>query len=171
MLVSFERTADRIAVWVVNDSPAPVSGSLALRRARLDGQVLGELSCAVDVAPGEARRCLDATNLGPIRLRDEFLLADLDGNQATYTLIGERYLHLPQATLAVQSAGGAVHVSTDVYARQVALEVPGIIGAVFEDNFFDLAPGQSRTIQVIHPAGGARVRVGAVNAQHVQVSL
>jgi beta-mannosidase len=171
VLVSFERAADRIAVWVVNDSPDPVAGSLTLRRARFDGRVLGELSCAVAVAPGQARRCLDATDLGPIRLRDEFLLADLDGNQATLILIGERYLHLPLATLAAQATEGAVRVSTDVYARQVALEVPGVVGAVFEDNYFDLTPGQSRTIRVIDPAGGARVCVQAVNAQRVGVTL
>jgi beta-mannosidase len=171
VLVSFERTADSISVWVVNDSPAPVAGPLTLRRMRFDGRVLGELSCLVEIEPGEARRCLDATDLGPIRLREEFLWAELDGNQATYTLIGERYLHLPQATLAVRCAGDLLHLSTDVYARQVALEVPSAVGAVFEDNFFDLAPGQSRTIQVIESAGGDRLCVRALNAQSVQVAI
>jgi hypothetical protein len=164
VLVCFERTADRISVWVINDSPHPVDENLTLRRARFDGSVLGELSCAVALAPGAAQRFLDSTELGPTKLRDEFLWARLGDQEATLLLIGERYLHLPPATLATRWTDAGIEIATDVYARQVTLAMPGKTGAVFEDNFFDLAPGQTRTVKVIHAAGSIRLRVGAVNA-------
>ena len=171
VLVCFERTADRIAVWVVNDSPEAVSGTLTLQHLRLDGKALGKLACDVEVAAGESRRCLDATDLGPINLRGEFLKAALGRRTATLLLTGERYLHLPKATLSARWADGKIELATDAFARQVTLEAPGVTGAVFEDNFFDLPPGAKRTVEVIDAAGGRQVRVGAVNAEPVVVKL
>ena len=71
LLVCFERTPDSIAVWVVNDTSVSVAGRLHLRHRRFDGAQLGELSAEIALAPGEARRCLDATPLGVINLRKE----------------------------------------------------------------------------------------------------
>jgi beta-mannosidase len=169
VLVCFERTADRIAVWVVNDSVTSVAGCLTLRRMRFDGAVLGELTCNTMLEQGTSRRCLDATDLGPIKLRDEFLWAEFNGQVTTLLLIGERYLHLPRATLSVQWIDDQIEIATDVYARQVVLEVPGITGAVFEDNFFDLSPGQGCVVRSIDMAGGDRMRVYALNAEVVEL--
>ncbi|MBN1584179.1 MAG: hypothetical protein JXA89_25950 [Anaerolineae bacterium] len=171
VLICFERAADRIAVWVVNDSPERTAGTLILRRMRFDGTVLGESSCAVELDPGLSRRCLDATSLGPVKLRDEFLSAFLGEQQATLLLAGERYLHLPQATLRAKHTKTGIEITGDMFVRQVTLTVPGTTGAVFEDNFFDLTPGQSRTIAVIDPAGGGQVHIWAVNAGPVQIDL
>ena len=172
VLVCFERTADRIAAWVVNDSPVPVSGTLRVRRMRFDGTVLGEVSGEIAaLRPGGARRCVDTTDLGPIKLRDEFLWAGLNDIETTLLLTGERYLHLPAATLNAHAVEGRIEVSTDVYARQVTLEVPGATGAVFEDNFFDVTPRQTRIVSVIERAGGQQVRVSALNAAPVHVDL
>jgi hypothetical protein len=171
VLICFERTADRIGVWVVNDSPEPVSGSLYLRRMRFDGTLLGELSCPVELQPAASQRCLDATDLGPIKLRNEFLAATLGKQVATLLLIGERYLHLPQATLHVRHGRNGLKVTSDAFARQVTLTMPGVMGAVFEDNFFDLSPHSSKTIAIVDPAGGSQVQIEAVNAQPVQVDL
>ena len=47
----------------------------------------------------------------------------------------------------------------------------GVTGAVIEDNFFDMVPGQKRTITVINPAGGRIVTVGALNAEPVRLRM
>lgn len=109
-------------------------------------------------------------------LYDEFLHATFAGQQATHLLKGERYLRLPRAELRAQAAGGAIELSTDVFARQIAFEVEAAIGFVFEDNYFDMAPGETRTITVVHPVGahavdGWQVRVGAVNADPIRIAL
>ena len=171
VLVSFEPTADRIAVWVVNDSPDPVAGTLAVSRRPFSGAARGRLEAEVSVKPGEAKRCLVATDLGPVNLRGEFLHATFAGKEATYLLIGERYLHLGRAKLAVRATDKGIEISTDTFARQVALQMQGATGAVFEDNFFDLPPGGKRTVAIVNPAGGRALVVRALNAEPVRLDM
>ena len=66
---------------------------------------------------------------------------------------------------------GGIEISTDAFARQVTLEFPTVCGAVFEDNFFDLSPGQTRAISVLNAGGGRQLTVRAINADPVAVSL
>jgi beta-mannosidase len=174
VLVAFERTADAITTWVVNDGPDPVVGTLTLRRARFDGEVKGELTAEVSLGPGEAQRCLEAAPFGPINLRREFLWATLampdEVLEASYLLIGERYLHLPEAHLSAHLTAGGLAVATDVFARQVTLTMVGVTGAVFEDNVFDMVPGETRRIGVVRDAGGADLRIDAVNAASIDLA-
>ncbi|HUS73118.1 MAG TPA: glycoside hydrolase family 2 protein [Sedimentisphaerales bacterium] len=171
VLISFERTRDTIAVWVVNDSPEPVSGKLEVHRLRFDGKSRGQLQAQVEIGPGQAKRCLVTTDLGPIYLRNEFLHATFGAGDATYLLTGERYLHLPKAKLTVRTVGDKIEITTNVFARTVTLEMEGVTGAVFEDNFFDMVPGQKRTITVVNPAGGRALTIRALNAAPVQLKL
>jgi hypothetical protein len=155
----------------VNDSPDPVAGQLVVRRQRFDGTLLGELETRVEVTSGQAKRCLDTAEFGPISLRNEFLHASFASIDSTYLLIGERYLHLPKARLTVQCIESTIQISTDNFARQVTLQMEGLTGAVFEDNFFDMVPGQTRSLAAIEPAGGSQVNVRALNAEQIQVYL
>ncbi len=93
------------------------------------------------------------------------------GKQATYLLTSERYLHLPQAKLAVEIAGEGIELSTDKFVRDVRLQVDGVTGAVFEDNYFDMSPGQKRIIRITDAAGGKRITVGALNADPVHLEI
>ena len=171
VLVSFERTQDRIAVWVVNDSSEPVSGNLRVKLLQFNGDLRGQLETYVTVDPGQAKRCLVTTDLGSVYLRKEFLHAALGERDSTYLLIGERYLHLPNAKLTASAIGDKIEISTDVFARMVCLEMQGVTGVVFEDNFFDMVPGQKRTVSVINPAPGQTVTVAALNAKPVRVEI
>ncbi|MHC4070547.1 MAG: beta-mannosidase [Planctomycetota bacterium] len=171
ILISFERTQDRIALWVVNDSPEPVSGALRVNRTQFNGGSRGQLETPVAVAPGQAKRCLVTTDLGPVYLRKEFLHATLGDRDATYLLTGERYLHLPNAKLTACVVNDKIEIYTDVFARTVSLEMDGVTGAVFEDNFFDMTPEQRRTITVVDPANGRSVAISALNAEPVRVRI
>jgi hypothetical protein len=53
-------------------------------------------------------------------------------------------------------------VQTDVFARQVTFEAEG---ALFEDNYFDMAPGQTRTIKILTAPAGGPIVVGAINVK------
>lgn len=171
VLVSFERTPDRIFAWVTNDSMEPVSGTLVVRRERFDGTERGQLKADVQLAPGEAKRCLDLTEFGPVSLRTEFLRASFAGRDVTQLLTGERYLHLPDAKLTARRNGDRIEIATDAFARQVKLEFEEVSGAVFEDNFFDLPAGGSRNVRILNSAGGKRLRVVALNAAEVWLNL
>ena len=204
VLVSFERTADSIHVWVVNDSTAPAGGELILERRRLGGELKGALKTSVQIAPGESRRCLDATPLGPISLRHEYLLARLgeveslpkvfslswrrspiQGEQktpgiwkpllataieSTLLLIGERYLHLPEAHLSVRAADGGLEIATDAFARQVHIRPCCESEGLFEDNYFDLPAGEARKVRILDAGGASRFVVCARNAPAVEIA-
>jgi beta-mannosidase len=171
ILISFERTRDTIAVWVVNDSPEPVSGKLQVHCLRFDGKSRGQLEMQVELDPGQAKRCLLTTDLGPIYLRNEFLHATFGERGATFLLIGERYLHLPNARLTARALGSKIEITTNVFARTVTLEANGVTGAVFEGNFFDMIPGQKRTIEIINPAGARTVTISALNAKPIKLDI
>ena len=169
VLVSFEKSQDRICVWVVNDSPQPVKGTLVVERLGFDGKSRGKLQAVVAMEPSQSKRCLDLTELGEISLRSEFLRATFAGREATCLLIGERYLHLPQAHLTVRTQNGRVEIASGALARQVELRFDDATAVSFEDNYFDLAPGQKRTIAVAGPASGRRLEVRALNADPVSI--
>ena len=170
VLVSFEQTADRIHVWVVNDSPKPVSGTLTLRKMDFRGETLNEMSVPVTLNPGESRRCLDETPMRSVVLRRQFLTAEFNGHKAIHLVEAERYLHLPDAKLKVRKVAGGIEITSDVFARQVAIEAAGVAGAVFSDNHFDMLPGETRVVKVLEAAGAESLRVQAVNAGAVSVA-
>lgn len=171
VLLSFEQTADRIAVWVTNDSPNPVSGLLTLYKMDFKGNIKGDLSRFVHVNAGESERALDATPLRTIRKNEEMLVVKLNDQKACHLLNAERYLHLPQATLDVKVMDDEIEIGTDVFARQVSLVLPGVTGAVFEDNFFDMIPAQKRRIRIHHNPGADSLSVSAINADTVTMAL
>ena len=169
VLVSFERTPDWIAVWVTNDSPERVSGRLTVRHRKFDGTAMGEMSAEASLEPAESRRVLTLTGLGILSLRDEFLQAAFSGREATLLLAPERYLHLPPANLRARMTAGGIEVTAGALARQVVLGIEGAVGPAFEDNYFDLPPGGTRTVRILNRGGGKRVSVGALNADTIWV--
>jgi len=171
ILVTFEQTRDEIFVWVVNDSPEPVVGTLTVQRRTFDGKTRGRMEAKVELRPGEAKRCLSTTDFGPVVMRKEFLQAGFAGREVTQLLIGERYLHLPRAELKVRQVGGKIEIATKNFARQVTLEMDGVTGAVFEDNFFDMPPGQERTLEILNAAGGRELIVRALNDEPIRLKI
>lgn len=171
VLVTFEQTPDRVFVWVVNDSTESVSGTLSLKKMDFSGTVLAETSTEVTLEPGESRRCLDETPLRSVVLRSQYLAAEFQGRTVPHLFEGERYLELPEPKLTVRTSRDGIEVSTDVFARQVTIEAPGVAGALFEDNYFDLLPGEKRSIRILDAAGASSVRIRAVNSNIVETGL
>jgi beta-mannosidase len=171
VLLSFERSQDEMFVWVINDSLQPVCGQLSVQKVNFDGAVKGELCADVNVAPGEAVRCLDTLPFGRIYLRHEFLLARLGDLRATHCVAAERHLELPAARVTMAAEAGRLYLHTDVFARQVQLEADGVCGAAFEDNNFDMAPGEARDIAIVESAGAASITMRCVNAPAVTVTV
>ena len=165
-LLTFERTPDDLNVWVINDSTMAIAGELVVQRLSLDGSIRGEIRAAVRVGPAQSARCIDTVPLGPISLRHECLRAQLGPLSATYLLVGERYLDLPEAQLSVQRDGRSLRISTDVFARQVTLDTDEY-GYLFEDNHFDLAPGETREVAILFPdvADASSVHVSCLNGK------
>ncbi|MFF3066536.1 glycoside hydrolase family 2 protein [Oerskovia sp. NPDC057915] len=91
-----------LAVVVVNDSPAPWSGTLVQQRVRYDGTVLAEVSTAVGLAPRETRTLLlpdDVATVG--RGADELVVATLGDERGLWFFAEPRDSALTEGGLDV----------------------------------------------------------------------
>jgi hypothetical protein len=78
---------------------------------------------------------------------------------------------LLEVTLKARMSGGTIAMSTDVFARGVRLQVDGVTGAVFEDNYLGMSAGRQRVVRIINTAGGRRATVRALNAEPVHLEI
>ena len=144
---------------LVNDRRTAVSGTLKIETMTLDGRIVYEQTQKVGIPKN------DAIDVKTWRVEDI-----LGGEQPcdvifyiTYTTGGKTYsniayplrqkdMHYRPARIAVTSlrpvAGGfSLSLKSDIFARAVFLKTKGIRD-FFSDNYFDLLPGEERTLTV-----------------------
>ncbi|WP_059042383.1 beta-mannosidase [Paenibacillus rubinfantis] len=182
VLLSLEHEpGEPLRVWVVNDTLEPLEGTVTLtvHPLSLGGVVAAErqVSFAVQVPPQTA---LPLGSLGEAEalagLAPEEVLVELSATGFAapanhYYLRDPKELRLPVAELDVQVDEAEQTVTVTASGRSVArlvkLELP-LGGVRFSDNYFDLLPGEQRTVHLRHPEGRplpwAALRVGALNA-------
>ena len=131
---------------------------MCVRAVRLTGGRTGEFEQQIDVPANASTKvaAIDTRTLLNGAAPEEVVI------QATFTAAGKTYrnnyflvqqktMNYPKATLhcKVDRAGGEydVTVRSDNLARGVYLSVEGET-AHFSDNFFDLMPGETRTVRV-----------------------
>lgn len=170
VLISFEPTLDNLHVWLTNDAAEPASGTLVVRRQRFDGRVVKEHSQDVTVAPGQSLRLFDASALGPISLRHEYVSASFAGMERTWLLISERYLQLPQTELSWGLEGTSLVITAPSFVRQVSIEALGTLDVTAQENWFDLPAGASRTI-ALHGSGRGQLRIGGLNTPAIVLAV
>lgn len=143
---------------LVNDRLTPARGTLCLQTMTLDGRVVFEQKQAMRLPKN------DAIDVKTWRVQDI-----LGGEQPenvifyiTFETAGKTYYNIayplrqkdmaytkPNLSVVCNavSDGYEVTLTTDIFARAVYLKTCGI-SDFFSDNYFDLLPGQSRTIHV-----------------------
>ena len=153
-------------VHLVNDSPRDADITVRVTVGTFEGEKVAERVVKIVAKSGFNAEvaALSAEELGGAKkLRKCYLCAvaeDADGNEAeraTALFFNENKLRLPAAnvrTEVVSTEGGVarVKVSSDKYARFVRLHSDAA-DAPFDDNFFDLLPGETRVVTV--PLGSA----------------
>jgi beta-mannosidase len=65
-----------------------------------------------------------------------------------FYLVSPKDLKLLRSEIAADIEGNKVSLISDVLAKDVFLSFPGISGKIFSDNYFDLLPGQEKTITI-----------------------
>jgi len=147
----------RLDIHVVSDLLRPMDGVLHWTLASNDGRVIDRGAAPVRLEPGESRAVLSRTEdewLSGRRGRDVYLHCAIKEKSRVLSdnvhhFVPLKTVDLPDPglrwSLAPDEAGAAVTVSALRLAKNVHLEAPGLEGR-FEDNFFDLLPGQSRTV-------------------------
>jgi beta-mannosidase len=177
-LVSLVRNGTGYEAWVVNDHPQPVRVTLHLEYGHLHSGPVWEKEQELAVPTDTAiLACILPWQELPIHdLHQEYMMASLWSQgeciSRSYLLPASiRDALLPQARLAVtvvRSAPEAVtlQISAQTFAYAIRLDC---YGALFEDNYFHLAPGETRKIEV--DLRGARSRQLSVSALNITQPL
>jgi hypothetical protein len=165
VLLSFD-IGTYIHLWVVNDSRETVVGTLSVQLFHLGkNEVRKQIERPVNVPPGKSVAAvrLDEAGIGAFR-REHILFASLAGADGKViaradTLVDiERRVAFPPAKLKMQAKGDTLEITSDKFARTVTLEGDAAgdpFGWFFEDNYFDLMPGEMKQVKILghHNAG------------------
>ena len=172
LLVSFEQTPERTCVWLINDSPVPVNDSLRVELWTFTGKMKKRISVKAIVQPGESKRIINLTfAFNEIGKRDEFFVARLGNKVVSHLLWPEKYLKLKDGDIEASFNNNEIRLSSAVFIKDVALSIPETTGAVFSDNYFNLIPGETKTISIIDRAGGNLVEIKGVNSSLSNVRI
>lgn len=158
--VSLQRQGDSFAAWVVNDLPVAQEGTLELGFVDL---LTSERQAHPTAVSAGANAAGIASRLElPFAVRESperfvayahLVVGDEVVSRARATLVGFQYnrLMLPPPQVSVTPSNSAIELRADNYVFQLHMEtadttIPG-------DNWFDLLPGETRTIPVRGPEG------------------
>ena len=161
VLVSPHQENGGVAVYVVSDRTAAVTGDLRLRVMTFDGKLLIEKKQSVEVSPLSSKvymqlpieDSLVAKGIDPTKV---FLAAELTAASGVLSsnlvyLAPTVQILLPPAPLTTELTKSGqeygLKVSSPVLARSVYVSF-GDIDADVSDNYFDLLPGQSASITI-----------------------
>lgn len=167
LLLSFD-IADRIHLWLTNDTGRAVTGLVRFELFGLDEPTPQQsLEVPVKLPHDASRAVLDLDGLGMVH-RNSALSAkfvDPAGKEFAHTIDFadvERNLLFPDPAIELSLASPEVlEVSTDRFARSVELRARDgkeeAFGWIFEDNYFDLLPGQTRQVRLLERGPGEQL--------------
>ena len=151
--------ADKVLdVKLVNDRRTAASGTLQLQAITLDGRIVRQHSQRVTIPKNSAIAVsaipvVDLLGGEPSTNVIFYITFATDGRHYDHIAYPERQKDMayskPRITTSISSVadGFSVTVKSDRFARAVFLKLRGI-DYFFSDNYFDLLPGQSRTVHV-----------------------
>lgn len=164
--ISFD-VEDHVYLWGVNDTGEDFAGRITVEAYSLDSEKMTHrISFAGGIPEGDSLilKSLDCFGHIPLMSVLHCTLQGEDGRVVSEDfqyIISERRLPFPEARLTLRQEGGSLFVSTDRFARCVELtgDTGGdCFGWQFEDNYFDLMPGQEREIRVYGGQRNGRIR-------------
>ena len=158
MLVSAFNRDGQLKVYVVSDRLTAEKGELEVAIMDFKGNVVNKFSKSIKIAPNSSTVVVDvatAKALAGAKAGDVVIASRLTVGDRTYTnnnfFVKQNELNYPAANITskVVAADGGVEVtlSSDSFARAAFMSIEGVDN-FFADNYFDLLPGQSRTVHV-----------------------
>ncbi len=159
VLVSFKRERYGVSVWVTNDRLAPFSGSLHVCVRTVSGGSRALRTLHVEIRANCSRRLelLDQHRLGDIEPSTQYLHAllkeaEITASENRFFFAEPKHMALGQPDLrtGVHGKGASLRVElrSSAFARAVMVEADRG-RAVFDDNYFDMEPGEGRTIRLL----------------------
>ncbi|MFC1765268.1 glycoside hydrolase family 2 protein [Planctomycetota bacterium] len=171
-----------ITLWAINDTPQPVTGRVKIHLYHLgQNEFRKEIVQEVTVAPGQSSVVVQLDQAGIRAFRKEHILfatlTDKSGRvlaRANAFADIERRLAFPEAKLDVKVQEGALVISTDKFARSIQLtgDANGNpFGWCFEDNYFDLLPGETKIVRILGDHAEGRVTARAWYSPHAETVM
>ncbi|TKJ94047.1 beta-galactosidase [Paenibacillus sp. CFBP13512] len=158
ILISIDQSVSgKVDIHLVSDLIAPKSLTVRVKVLGLDGTLYKEMPQSLTLAGGEAIKVLSVTTeqlLGDVHPAEAILVAELEHEDqlihaeiAYFVSAPELSLQQPHLQIVETEVDGVVayQLTTDVLARQVWLSSEN--EGIFSDNFFDLIPGVTKTVQ------------------------
>ena len=156
VLLSACEDGGRAALWLTNETPQDHSGELRWQLMDLAGEILdaGEMHCTVAAGESRAFAEFDYTDLiGQHGRENVYLRYWFDGGDTQadgtvlFVLPREFHFRMPQIEYSVREEETLyrIDIRTDRFAKSIALDTSAG-DCIFSDNYFDLAPGECRTI-------------------------
>jgi beta-mannosidase len=169
ILVSPNVENGKASVFVVSDKTAAVVGTVRARFMTMEGKVIMEQTKQVTLPPLSAAAYLDfpleqiaakEPDLSKLVLAVDFTTGGETVSQNLAYLVPTKQVHLlPTKIETVVTQNGQnidVTLSSKVLARDVYLTF-GNVDAKVSDNYFDLLPGEPRTITIDSAADAAQI--------------
>jgi len=171
ILISFEQTPEKICAWLVNDSSVTVIDSLIIELRSFNGRLTRRVAQKVELKPGEAKRVIDLTQFGEIQKRNEYLSGRFGNQTVSQLLYTEKFLNLPDAEIQIEKTSDGIILKSDKFVKEVALTIPNSSGAVFDDNYFNLLPGEVKNVRILDSSKGTTIKAKGVNSSEVEMNL
>ncbi len=157
LLLSFD-VENSIYLWVVNDTAKYSEGTLVFQLFDMDkNKVISERSSDVIIPQGESRVIMDLNYLG--QFNRHFILFAYYRNRngeiiarTNEILDIERNMKFPHANLELKCHEDILEITSDQFARCIELtgnEDGNEFGWIFEDNYFDLLPGEIKKVKIM----------------------
>lgn len=171
-----------VKVWVVNDRLAEYEDEIELAVYDFSGETVFSKRWAVRVPANAAAQIDEVPEAVALTGRDPrevfMVLRSTKGraNENYYYFRDHKDMRfpVPRLTVAVDRENRKVTVQTDVFARMVTIELDSD-QLIFEDNFFDLMPGVSKTVRIDQADGRAlpweTLRVTAVGSEPARMTF
>ena len=167
-----------IHLWAINDSTEEVTGTVKIQLYHLEKcEYRKEIICDVTVPPGRSKVIVRLDQHGIRAFRRDHLLCATMSDKSGKVLARanafadiERRLTFPEATLDVKVDNGLFSITTDKFARAVHLEGDAggnAFGWFFEDNYFDLMPGETKTVRILGQHSQGRITAKPWYSPHV----
>lgn len=167
-----------LRIWLINDRLTPVEDEILLEVKTFTGDTLHAESIEARVGPNEARELAVYTEEELLKgAAPETVVVRLKSRGGIFHdnvcyLRDFKDMRYPPANLEIRRSGEqhTITIATDRLARFVTIDIPQE-EVVCSDNYFDLLPGETKTIELRHLSGKEilmdQIRVFAINQKGV----
>jgi beta-mannosidase len=159
VLASFKsHNVDGVELWITNDTLADIHDTVTVRQATYAGQIVREEKFPIDILAQSSQRVYHWTSDQMAGGPDQYLVvrSTLDtfpANRHFFAPIKDLQRSVAQPEVSIEQTNEHelhVHFRASSYAYFVHL-TPTAERTQFSDNYFDLEPGETRTIIVTNP--------------------